>query len=54
VQESEPIESKNEPVPVEEDSANKSGYLQGFTGMFKRIIKETATLVTAQEETKIE
>jgi len=36
--------------PKIEDPQNTSGYLKGFTGMFKRIIKETATYVTIQDE----
>lgn len=45
------MEVTAKPAGVEETVDNKqSGYLTGFTGMFKRIIKETATLVTAVEE----
>lgn len=38
---------------TEEQNEIKQGYLTGFKGIFKRIIKETTTLVTATEETKI-
>lgn len=52
IQENQRTDIKSEPAQAEEQNENKSGYLTGFTGMFKRIIKETATLVTATEETK--